>query len=120
VRYLAVLLLSGCATVGYWEPNPNVMKFDPSDVYFVQVRSSEYFDHCDRHATACAVRCESINPDHAKPACRTGFAGLPNRWRCVIVSTYTREQLALMRDRNDLQVDQHEIRHCTTGEDHGY
>jgi hypothetical protein len=96
------------------------MKFDPSDVHFVRVHSSEYFDHCDRHATTCAVRCQFINPDHAKPACRTGFAGLPNRWRCVIVSTYTLDQLAEMKDRNGMPIDQHEIRHCEKGEDHGY
>ena len=115
MKYLAVLLLSGCATVGYWEKNPNVPVFDDADIHFVRVHSSEYFDHCGsypQHSTACAVRCDFINPDHRNPSCRTGFAGLPNRWRCVVVSTYSREQLAGMRDRFGMPVDQHERLHC--------
>jgi hypothetical protein len=44
----------------------------------------------------------------AKPACRTGFAGLPNRWRCVIVSIYERDKLGVLLDRNGMPIDKHE------------
>ena len=122
MRYLAVLLLSGCATVSYWEKSPNATVFDDSDIHIVWVRSSDYFANCGsypQHSLACAVRCEHINPDHHLPACRTGFAGLPNRWRCVIVSTYTREQLEMMRGRDGMLVIPHEVKHCK-GWNHGY
>ena len=123
MKHIALtILLSGCTTVGYWEKNPNVPSFDDADIHFVQVRSDEQFENCDRHpqhVTACAVRCVFINPDHHRTVCRTGFNGLPDRWRCVIVSTYTWEQLELMRDRNGMPVIPHERLHCK-GLDHGY
>lgn len=118
MKHIALtLLLSGCATVPYWKHNPANPVFEDADIYFVQVLSADFFDHCGKypqHADACAVRCVVVNQDHREPACRVG-----NRWRCVIVSTYTMEQLELMRDRNGMPLDQHEIRHCK-GEDHGY
>lgn len=119
MKYLAVLLLSGCTTVGYWEKNPNVPVFDDADIHFVRVSSKQFPDHCGNFAIACAVRCVTIHPEAAKPACVTGFANLQNRWRCVIVSTYTLEQLELIVDRNGMPAIPHEIRHCK-GEDHGF
>lgn len=122
MRYLIPLILAGCTTVSYWEHDPRMRVYDDSDIHFVRVHSSQYFDHCRKHvqhSIACAIRCASISPDHWNPACRTGYAGLPNRWRCVIASTYTRQQLAGMQDRNGMPVDQHEILHCK-GYYHGF
>ena len=122
MKHIALtILLSGCATVSYWQHNPNNPIFEDADIHFVRMSQSEGFtDHCGNFATACAVRCVTLHPESAKMVCRPQFGFLPSsRWRCVIVSTYSREQLELMRDRNGMPLDQHEIRHCK-GEDHGY
>ena len=116
------LFLSGCATVSYWEKDQSAVVFDDEDIHIVRVRSSDYFANCKwypQHTLACAVRCGIITPGHHYPACRTGFAGLPDRWRCVIVSTYSREQLEMMRGRDGMLVIPHEVKHCK-GWNHGY